>query len=226
MRGMRGLGFTKHVGTGGVLDVCLCLGYGGVGGECVGAWTRVWSGGVVYVCVSCESVDAGPGICILCFAATRASLVHPVFNPVAPYNNNNIYLYICFIPCICLWHISQIHTCCGCWTYICLDITSFYEEQRQSSSGCTWPDCPKTVNRAPHCWGREVYAQLHSSFTVVTFRPLVGCLVWSPANTIFTNIILHAVKHNISKGKIHSTCKQLPEYRNIIKTQVFLRSQS
>ena len=27
-----GLGFTTHVGTGGVLDVCLCFGCGGVGG--------------------------------------------------------------------------------------------------------------------------------------------------------------------------------------------------
>ena len=35
---MRGLGvdFTNHVGTGGVLDVCLCLGCGGIGGESVG----------------------------------------------------------------------------------------------------------------------------------------------------------------------------------------------
>ena len=33
---MTGLGFTNPVGTGGVLDVCLCLGCGGVGGECVG----------------------------------------------------------------------------------------------------------------------------------------------------------------------------------------------
>ena len=35
-----GLGFTNHMGTGGVLDVCLCFGcggVGGVGGERVGA---------------------------------------------------------------------------------------------------------------------------------------------------------------------------------------------
>ena len=31
-----GLGFTNPVGTGGVLDVCLCFGCGGVGGERVG----------------------------------------------------------------------------------------------------------------------------------------------------------------------------------------------
>ena len=38
MRGL-GLGFTNHVGTGGVLDVCLCFGcgrVGGVGGEWLG----------------------------------------------------------------------------------------------------------------------------------------------------------------------------------------------
>ena len=42
-RGMRGLrlAFTNPVRTGGVLDVCLCLGYGGVGKEWVGAWNRV-----------------------------------------------------------------------------------------------------------------------------------------------------------------------------------------
>ena len=34
MRGL-GLGFTNPVGTGGVLDVCLCFGSGGVGGEWV-----------------------------------------------------------------------------------------------------------------------------------------------------------------------------------------------
>ena len=60
IRGL-GLGFINPVGTGGVLDVCLCLragggGVSGVGGECVGGLDRVWKGGVgwCYVCVSCE----------------------------------------------------------------------------------------------------------------------------------------------------------------------------
>ena len=51
MRGL-GLGFTNPVRTGGVLDVCLCLSCGsvcGVCGEWVGAWTRVWRGGVMSV---------------------------------------------------------------------------------------------------------------------------------------------------------------------------------
>ena len=49
IRGL-GLGFTNPVGTGGVFDVCLyfgCGGVGGVGGEWVGAWTRVWTDRVV-----------------------------------------------------------------------------------------------------------------------------------------------------------------------------------
>ena len=53
-----GLGFTNPVGTGGVLDMCLCFGFsgvGGVGGEWVGHWTRVGSGGWCYVCVGCVS---------------------------------------------------------------------------------------------------------------------------------------------------------------------------
>ena len=44
------LGFTIPVETGEVLDVCLCFGCGGVGsvgGEWVGVWTRVGSGGMV-----------------------------------------------------------------------------------------------------------------------------------------------------------------------------------
>ena len=51
------MGFTNPVETGGVWDVYLCLGYGsvgGIGGEWVGAWARVWIGGLVYVCVFCE----------------------------------------------------------------------------------------------------------------------------------------------------------------------------
>ena len=47
-----GFGLYQPVRAGGVLDLCLCLGCGGVsgvGGERVGAWTRVWRGGVMSV---------------------------------------------------------------------------------------------------------------------------------------------------------------------------------
>ena len=57
MRGL-GMGFNNHVGTGGVLDVCLCFGCGGVGG--VGGVGGEWVGrldqgleGVVVLCL-CE----------------------------------------------------------------------------------------------------------------------------------------------------------------------------
>ena len=48
---IRGLGlvFTNPVGTGEVLEVCLCLGCGGMGGVGVsdGIWSRVWKAGDV-----------------------------------------------------------------------------------------------------------------------------------------------------------------------------------
>ena len=53
MRGL-GLGFTNHMGTGGVLDVCLYFGYSGVGGECVGGLDQGMEGWC-YAFVSCES---------------------------------------------------------------------------------------------------------------------------------------------------------------------------
>ena len=49
-----GLSFTNLVGTWGVLEVCLCFGCGGVGGEWVGGLDQGqerWC----YVCVRCES---------------------------------------------------------------------------------------------------------------------------------------------------------------------------
>ena len=57
---------------------------------------------------------------------------------------------ICFIPCICLWQISQIQTCLHvvCLTWIRLDIARFYEEQCQPCSGSAWVAFPKTVNRS------------------------------------------------------------------------------
>ena len=49
-----GLSFTNPVGTGGVLDVCLCFGFGGMGGVCgewVGGLDHGWErcGGVMSV---------------------------------------------------------------------------------------------------------------------------------------------------------------------------------
>ena len=86
---------------------------------------------------------AGPGIYVLFLADTCASEVHPVFNPIAPsgYLRPNMYLFIADIA-----NRDSFVSCCR--TYICLNITRFYEEQRQSSIGSAWPACLKTVNRA------------------------------------------------------------------------------
>ena len=77
---MRGLSFTNPVGTGGVLDVCLCLGCSG--GEWVRGLDHGLEGGVV-LCL-CESgffvYIAGPGICILCQADSCAS-----YHPAGPH---------------------------------------------------------------------------------------------------------------------------------------------
>ena len=54
-----GLGFTNPVGTGGVLDMCLCFGCGGMGGVGGGVGRGLGPGsgavGWCYVCVRCES---------------------------------------------------------------------------------------------------------------------------------------------------------------------------
>ena len=79
MRGLD-LGFTNPIGTGGVLDVCLCFGCGGVGGEWVWGLDKGLEGWC-YVCVSCESgfsvYMAGPGICILCLADVYLFMANP-----------------------------------------------------------------------------------------------------------------------------------------------------
>ena len=73
---------------------------------------------------------AGTGICILCLVDTCASYVHPVFNPGAPYGYlvPNVYLFTADIANPDLF-------VCGCRTWICLDITRFYDEQHQPSCG-------------------------------------------------------------------------------------------
>ena len=47
MKGLLGSGFTNPVGTGGVLDMCLCIGCGGV--EWVGCLDQERWGGVMSV---------------------------------------------------------------------------------------------------------------------------------------------------------------------------------
>ena len=48
------IGFTNPLGTGGVLDMCLCFGCGGVGGV-GGEWVGGLDKGAVGWCYVCES---------------------------------------------------------------------------------------------------------------------------------------------------------------------------
>ena len=90
IRGL-GLGFNNHVGTGGALDVCLCFSCGGVGAELVGGLDSLcrWH---IQVSVYCARRIPTNLRCIQC-----SILLHPID--------------ICFLPCICVWQISQIQTC-------------------------------------------------------------------------------------------------------------------
>ena len=67
-----------------------------------------------------------------------------MFNPVATYRYllPNLYLSVADISNPDLF-------VCGSRTWISLDIARFYEEHFQTSSGSTWPACPKTVIGPP-----------------------------------------------------------------------------
>ena len=45
---------------------------------------------------------AGSSICILCYADTCTSYVHPVFNPVAPYQYRLPTMYLFILTCLCV----------------------------------------------------------------------------------------------------------------------------
>ena len=96
-----------------------------------------------------------------------------MFNPVVPYE----YL----LPTVYLFMANITHPAlfvCGCRTWICLDITCFYEEQ--PSSGSTWPACPKTVNLVPIAGAWRFLIQFVQQFvTTVTATLLIGGIIWN-----------------------------------------------
>ena len=110
---------------------------------------------------------AGPGICIFCLGDTCPSYVHPMFNPVARFGYllPNVYL--------CMADIANPDLfVCVCRTWICLDITLFYKEQRQPSSGSAWPACQKNGKSGPYCWGLDVRTQFAQKFVSAVTAPL------------------------------------------------------
>ena len=101
---------------------------------------------------------AGPGICVLCLAATCASEVHPVFNMLH-------LMDICFLTCICLLNISQIQT--GLFNVVEPGLVSTSPAFVRSSA--SHPASPhgwlaeQTINRAPIVGGGKVRHNMHSS---------------------------------------------------------------
>ena len=92
------------------------------------------------------------------------------------------HIYICFLPCICLWHISQIQTYLRVVVRPGFVSTSpaFMRSSASHPAGPFGRFAKKGISD-PSCWGREVSTQFTQQFakTVVTAPPLVGCVVWS-----------------------------------------------
>ena len=81
-----------------------------------------------------------------------------MFNPVTPYR--------CLLPTVYLFMADIANRdlfVCSCRTWNCLDISLFYEEQRQSSSRSAWQACPKIDNSGPHWWERKSSLQCYAS---------------------------------------------------------------
>ena len=91
---------------------------------------------------------------------------------------------ICFLPCICLCHISQIQ---NCWCVVVGPgfVSTSPTFMRSSVSHPAGPHgrlAKKNGKSGSHCWGREVSTQFAQQFvTAVTAPPLIGCVVWSLA---------------------------------------------
>ena len=142
-----GLGCTNPVDTVRVLDVCLCLRCGGVGREWV--WGMEGWGGVIYVCVSSDS---------LCILQVQVSVYCARRTPAhLRCIQCSILLHlidICFLSLFFMEDIANpdLFVCC-CRTWLCLDINRLNEEQRHPSSGSAWPACQKTLNPVPVAGG-------------------------------------------------------------------------
>ena len=119
---------------------------------------------------------------------------------------------ICFLTCICLWQISQIQTFLFKVVGPGLVSTSpaFVSSSASHPAGPHGRHAQKTVNRAPHCWGRGGSTQFAQQLeTTVTAPPLVGCVVWSqisaPNHCHCQYIITRVSDSQITETCPHST---------------------
>ena len=160
-----GLGFTNPVGTGGVLDMCMHFGFGGVGG--VGG---EWVGGLDQGRERWRGVMSVWGVSLdsLCRWQVQVSVYCAWRIPAhLRCSQCSILLHlmdICFLTCICLWQISQIQTFLFKVVGPGLVLTSpaFVSNSARHPAG---PHAQKTVNRAPTAGGGEVRHNLHSSLS-------------------------------------------------------------
>ena len=128
---------------------------------------------VIYFVCFCFSGELGfmncDDIC-MCVVNKQFELLEFVFDSVyVELQYDEIFLtfiYIYLLPTVYLFMADITNPdlfVCGCRTWICLDITRFYEEQRQPFNGSAWPAYQKIVNQAPIAWGGRFRHNLRSS---------------------------------------------------------------
>ena len=134
--------------------MCLYLGCGGVGREWVGGLDQGLEGRVGVMSVSPDSLCRWQvQVSVYCDRRIPAHLTG---------TQCSILLHlidICFLPCICLWQISQIQIC------LCVVVGPGFVLTSPAfmRSSASHSACPKTVNRAPIGGGGRFRHNLHSS---------------------------------------------------------------
>ena len=200
-------------GVGGVCEICMCLAWGGIGGEGVNRWEDwvlplLWvQGGVLDVCLGWGGewvgvLDQGlDGRAVLCLCELWVILC---------VDSRSRYLYIVLVGHLYILWTHSVQSCCTLWIsasyhvqiieppglfvvvgpWFVLDITCFYEEQRQPSSGSAGRIVKKMVNWTPIAGGGSFRHNLHSSSWQL-HRP-VCCVVWSIFIIFVTGILFIA----------------------------------
>ena len=94
---------------------------------------------------------------------------------------------ICFLPCICLWQISQIQTClCVVVGPGFVSTSPSFMRNRVNHPAGPHDRLAQNFKSEPHCWRGEVSTHFAQQFvTALIASPLVGCVCMT--------IILHCL---------------------------------
>ena len=114
---------------------------------------------------------------------------------------------ICFLTCICLWHISQIQTC------LCVFVGPgfvssppvFMRSSAIHPAGPHGRRAQTNCKSGSHFWGREFSIQFAPQFvSSVTAPPLVCCVVWSIVSLVLPLTFCANVQscHWLEDGKL------------------------